>query len=149
MLLLGGLTVVTDSINLWPLEIKLVQTHDWEELLRTILMRIPVIAPVLWVAIFSATRRSQYERLQQEYAHKEALASSYESYKKQLQDLKINAEELQQTLIAKAIDAVAYNASVTLDGKHTEKPPAFQLLEKLSIDDVKKLIDIVRQKSTS
>ncbi|WP_431256817.1 hypothetical protein ACQ86G_19210 [Roseateles chitinivorans] len=147
LLFLGGLAVVSDSFILWPLQVKLIQTHDWQEMIRTMLTRIPIILPLVWVAIFSATRRSQYERLQQEYAHKESLASSYESYKKQLQDLKLSTEELQQTLIAKAIEAIAYNASATLDGKHAEKPPAFQLLEKLSIDDIKKLLDLARQKS--
>lgn len=147
LLLVGGLTVVTDSVSFSPLQIKLVQSHDWQEMLRSMLTRVPVIIPLVWIAVFSATRRSQYERLQQEYAHKESLASSYESYKKQLQDLKVNAEELQQALIAKAIDAIAYNASVTLDGKHAEKPPVVQLLEKLSLDDAKKLMELLRQKN--
>ncbi|GKS83673.1 hypothetical protein AVMA1855_05995 [Acidovorax sp. SUPP1855] len=149
LLFLGGLFIVSDSISIIPLEIKLVQARDWQDVLRTMLTRLPIIVPVVWVAIFSATRRSQYERLQQEYAHKEALASSYESYKKQLQDLQVDAEQLQQVLIAKAVDAIAYNASVTLDGKHMEKPPALQLLEKLSLDDVKKIMDIVRSKATA
>ncbi|AVH39517.1 hypothetical protein AL532_25945 [Pseudomonas monteilii] len=109
-------------------------------------MRSPIVLPVIWLAIFSATRRSQYERLQQEYAHKEAFAASYESYKKQLSDLQVSGDELQKELIAKAIDAIAFNASSTLDGKHTEKPPIFQALEKLNIDEVKKLIEIVKKK---
>lgn len=148
LLFLCGLLVVSDSMSIIPLQIKLVQAHDWQEILRTMLTRVPILVPVVWVAIFSATRRSQYERLQQEYAHKEALASSYESYKKQLQDLKVDAEQLQQVLIAKAIDAIAYNASVTLDGRHTERPPAMQLLEGLSLDDIKKVLDVLRTKAT-
>ena len=129
-----------------PFKIELVKPHDWHEMLKTLLVRAPVVIPVVWFAVFSATRRSQYERLQQEYAHKEALASSYEGYKKQLQDLKGDAEDLQKELIAKSINAIAYNASTTLDGKHTEKPPIFQMLEKLNADDIKKMIDVVRQK---
>lgn len=82
--------------------------------------------------------------MQQEYAHKEALASSYESYKKQLQDLQGDSEALQRELIAKAIDCVAYNASATLDGKHEEKLPSRQLLEMLNLDELKKLVDIAK-----
>lgn len=101
----------------------------------------PFIAPVIWLAIFSGTRRSQYERLQQEYAHKEALASSYDSYKKQIQDLKGETEALQKDLLAKAIEAIAYNASVTLDGKHQEKMPLAQLIEQLGgLEQAQKLI---------
>ncbi|MNE80241.1 hypothetical protein D3C80_1767900 [compost metagenome] len=114
-------------------------------MLRTLLTRLPIVLPVVWVAIFSATRRSQYERLQQEYAHKEAFASSYESYKKQLEALQVDEDVLQKELIAKAIDAIAFNASNTLDGKHTEKPPVYQLLEKISIEDLKKILDLAKK----
>lgn len=144
-LLISGIFMIFDFTSN-PFKIELVKPHDWHEMLKTLLVRAPVVIPVVWFAVFSATRRSQYERLQQEYAHKEALASSYEGYKKQLQDLKGDAEDLQKELIAKSINAIAYNASVTLDGKHTEKPPVFQMLEKLNADDLKKMIDMVRQK---
>lgn len=143
-LAIGGLAVVTDSVTFFPPSLKLVQAHDWQGLLQTLLTRLPVVLPVVWLAIYSATRRSQYERLQQEYAHKEAFASSYESYKKQLQDLKVDADILQRELLAKAIEAIAFNASKTLDGNHVEKPPAMQLLDKLSFDEVKKLVEMVK-----
>jgi hypothetical protein len=96
------------------------------------------------LALFSSTRRSQYERLQQEYAHKEALATSYESYKKQLQDLKGDSDALQRELISKAIEAVAYNASITLDGKHQEKLPSQQLIEKLNFEELRKIVELMR-----
>ncbi|RMP75073.1 hypothetical protein ALQ20_03600 [Pseudomonas syringae pv. atrofaciens] len=145
-LLLGGLALIIDSFTLWPLHIELSRAAGWEEMLRTLLTRLPVVLPIVWFAIFSATRRSQYERLQQEYAHKEAIASSYESYKKQLKELNVAADSLQLELIGKAIEAISFNASKTLDGKHEEKLPIMQLLEKLNVDEFKKLLDLVRNK---
>ncbi|WP_223527650.1 hypothetical protein [Pseudomonas sp. GL-R-19] len=145
-LLLGGVVIVSDSITLWPFHVEFVKTTNWEEMLRTLLSRAPIVLPVVWFALFSATRRSQYERLQQEYAHKEAFASSYESYKKQLSDLKVDADALQKELIAKAIEAISFNASKTLDGKHTEKLPTSQLLEKFNVEELKKLLDLARGK---
>lgn len=144
-LLLSGLLMIFD-FSYEPFSFALVKANEWHEMLRTLLVRAPVVIPVVWFAVFSATRRSQYERLQQEYAHKEALALSYQSYKQQLQDLQVDAEELQKELIAKSIDAISYNASRTLDGKHTEKPPVFQLLEKLNVDDLKKIVDFAKEK---
>jgi len=146
-LFFGGFFLVIDSVSLWPLNFSLIKTADWQEILRTLLMRAPIVLPIIWLAIFSATRRSQYERLQQEYAHKEAFAASYESYKKQLSELQVNGDELQKELIAKAIDAIAFNASATLDGKHAEKPPILQALEKLNVDEIKKLIDLLKAKN--
>lgn len=145
-LLIGGLAVVIDNFTLWPFHIEFSRAADWDEMLRTLLTRTPIIIPVVWFAIFSATRRSQYERLQQEYAHKEAFASSYESYKKQLQELKVDADSLQQELIAKAIEAISFNASKTLDGKHEEKLPLMQILDKVNLDELKKLLELMKSK---
>ncbi|MBX8547385.1 hypothetical protein K5D53_22415 [Pseudomonas cichorii] len=145
-LFFSGLILITKSLTLWPFNMELISASNWEELLPTILMRTPILIPIVWLAIFSATRRNQYERLQQEYAHKEAFSSSYESYKKQLQDLKIEPDELQKELLSKAIEAISFNASKTLDGKHVESPPFFQLLEKLNADEIKKLVDMIRGK---
>ncbi|ANF85181.1 hypothetical protein A7J50_1759 [Pseudomonas antarctica] len=145
-LIFGSLIFVIDSVALWPFQVSLVKAAGWEEMLRTMLTRLPIALPVVWLAVFSATRRSQYERLQQEYAHKEAFASSYESYKKQLQDLGTSTETLQQELIAKAIEAISFNASKTLDGNHTEKLPLMQILDKISTDDLKKIIESIKQR---
>jgi hypothetical protein len=125
------------------------KVQSWDEILRGIFEKAGFYIPMIWLALFSATRRSQYERLKQEYAHKKAFASSYESYKKQLQDLKSNAEDLQRELISKAVEAIAYNASSTLDGKHhSEKTPVAQLLEKANLESLMKLLDTLKNSKT-
>jgi hypothetical protein len=145
-LFIGGIFMVLDKVTLSPFTIELAKASNWEEMLRTLLARAPIVIPVVWIALFSATRRSQYERLQQEYAHKEALSASYESYKKQLTDLKVDGDVLQKELILRAIEAISYNASKTLDGNHTEKTPVHQVLEKLNAEELKKLLDLARGK---
>ena len=145
ILVFAAVLMAVRHIAFFPVfSIDFVEVPEWDVILRALIYKVPFVAPVVWLAIFSSTRRSQYERLQQEYAHKEALSSSYESYKKQLQDLKGDSEELQRELIAKAIDCVAYNASATLDGKHGDKTPLHQLFEKLNLDEVQKLVETMR-----
>jgi len=145
ILILAALVMAIKEVSIYPAaSIAFVDTPDWDVIFKALLYKAPFIIPVIWLALFSSTRRSQYERLQQEYAHKEALATSYESYKKQLQDLKGDTDALQRELISKAIDAVAYNASVTLDGKHQEKLPTQQLLEKLNFEELKKLVELIK-----
>lgn len=147
-MVLGSLVMTTSHISFYPiLSIEFIKMVEWDEVVKALLYKAPFIAPVVWLAVFSAKRRSQYERLQQEYSHKEALASSYESYRRQLQDLKVGAEELQHELLSKTIEAISYNASVTLDGKHDEKLPIQLLLDKFSLDDLKNLLDIARKKN--
>lgn len=145
LLVIAGVVMSVQSVNFYPApSLDFVDVAQWDAILRALLFKAPFVAPVVWLTVFSSTRRSQYERLQQEYAHKEALATSYHSYKLQLQDLKVDTEELQKELISKAIDAIAYNASITLDGKHKNKIPLHQFLDKLSIDDAKKMLDVFK-----
>lgn len=122
-----------ENASLSPFTISFFRPETLDEIFRSMLLKAPFIAPLVWLAIFASIRRSQYERLQQEYAHKEALAKSYESYKKQLEALmQANTEDLQKELISKAVDAIAYNASQTLDGRHRDKMPIEHAIELLS-----------------
>jgi len=138
----GTIALAIEQVSISPPGLTFSKIKDWDEILRGLVGKAGFFIPMVWLALFSATRRSQYERLQQEYAHKEAFASSYESYKKQLQDLNGGSEDLQRELIAKAVEAIAYNASTTLDRKHhEEKPPLVQLLEKANFEPLQKIFD--------
>lgn len=57
--------------------ISFVKFETWAVVLRGLAYKTPFYAPVLWLAFYATKRRSEYQRLQQEYAHKEALAKSY------------------------------------------------------------------------
>jgi hypothetical protein len=142
LLLLIAFMTSTDSIGIYPKAfISFIKPGDWDVALRALLNKLPFVAPLVWLAMFSSSRRSQYERLQQEYSHKEALARSYESYKKELSNLDGDSQEMLKALIGKAIDTIAHNASTTLDGKHVEPSPATKILETIKKEEVEKLIE--------
>jgi hypothetical protein len=103
---------------------------DWNSVLRSFAYKAPIYLPLLWLAYYASKRRSECQRLQQEYAHKEALAKSYNSYRKQIEDLGETDNVLLKHLMQSAIDAIAYNASRTLDGKHGDKMPMQEVVEK-------------------
>lgn len=117
---------------------------DWQVLVRGVLFKVPLYAPLIWLAYFVSKRRSEAQRLMQEYAHKEAVASSYISYKKQLDELKEEGQELRLKLLQATIDTVDRNASTTLDGAHGDKSPTHQAVEGLQalsdIPLIKKLV---------
>lgn len=134
------------SASLMPLSISFVSHENLEAIAKSMLLKLPFMAPLIWLAVFASIRRSQYERLQQEYAHKEALAKSYDSYKKQLEALlTTERESLQKELINKAIEAIAYNASQTLDGKHRDKMPLEHALDVLASEKGQSLLDRLRK----
>ncbi len=49
--------------------------NDWNAVIMGLVSKLPVYLPVLWIAMYASKRRSEAQRLQQEYAHKEALAN--------------------------------------------------------------------------
>ena len=72
---------------------------DWETISKNLVGRLPIYIPILWLALYASKRRSEYQRLQQEYAHKEAIAKSFDKYKKQIEDLDNEDPELQKLLM--------------------------------------------------
>jgi hypothetical protein len=136
LLVVASMLLAIDSVGLFY--INFVKIGQWDSVLKSIVYKLPFYAPILWLAYYASKRRSEYQRLQQEYAHKEALAKSYDSYKKQLEELDAKDIEMRKQFITKAIDAIAYNASITLDGKHGEKMPLLEMIEKAVEEAVKK-----------
>ncbi len=127
MLFMVSITSVLDDIG-W-FYVKFVDISSLTRLGNNILYKITLFLPVIWLAVFASRRRSEAQRLEQEYAHKEAIAKSYQSFKQQVKDLGDEDNELLKVLMVKAIDAISYNASETLDGKHGDKMPAQEMFD--------------------
>ncbi len=127
ILFIASLFFVIEEVT-WT-NINFVDISSLENLGNNILYKLPLFLPVIWLAIFASKRRSEAQRLQQEYAHKEAMAKSYQNFKQQIENLGDEDKSMQKALIMKAIDAIAHNASGTLDGKHGDKMPAQEMFE--------------------
>lgn len=124
--------------------IRFIDVTDYKNFLSNLAHKLPIILPVLWLAIFASKRRSEALRLQQEYSHKESLAKSYQNFKKQVDELQSSRkEELLEKLLGAAIDAVAMNASDTLDKKHGDNTPANEGFEK-TIGSLEKLKNMLK-----
>lgn len=138
-LMLTAFISVTQEIG-W-FYIKFVDVIDLTKLFSNILHKLPLIIPVLWLALFASKRRSESLRLQQEYAHKEAIAKSYQNFKAQIDALAKPEPELMNKLLSSAIDAVSKNASDTLDKNHGDKTPIHEGVDGLisSMEKVKKV----------
>lgn len=103
--------------------------------LMNILSRAPFFIPTIWLALFASKQQSQNRRLEQEYAHKESLAKSYEGYKREIEKLPDSDEkdEIMEKLVASLISASSYNPSETLEKKsHNDSPPLISLFNRKS-----------------
>lgn len=142
--LVGFLTIiavatVTQSFTISPLSWQAITFSEVTEYLTKFLFKLPIILPVLWAALTVSKRRSEMHRLAEEYAHKEALAKSYEGFKKQIIELNKEDNELLTELLAAMLKAVSLNAAKTLDGKHGEKMPVQEVIEEAAKSAVSRI----------
>lgn len=116
-------------------------------LLGNFFVKMPFIIPALWLVIFISRRRSEVERLSQEYAHKEVLAKSYDSYKQQIEKLpKEDQEKLLPVLMEGMIRAISLNPAETLDQKHQSDSPISEILKDKSFID--SIVDKIKGSSS-
>lgn len=116
-------------------------------LLGNFFVKMPFIIPALWLVIFISRRRSEVERLSQEYAHKEVLAKSYDSYKQQIEKLpKEDQEKLLPVLMEGMIRAISLNPAETLDQKHQSDSPISEILKDKSFID--SIVDKIKSSSS-
>lgn len=120
---------VTQSFNLWPLAWEFIRIESAKEYLDKILFKLPIVIPILWATLTVSKRRSEMQRLAEEYAHKEALAQSYQGFKKQIAELGKADDPLVRNLLEVILKAISINAAKTLEGKHGEKMPVQEVIE--------------------
>lgn len=114
-------------------------------LLDNFIYKFPFILPALWLVLFISKRRKEAQRLAQEYAHKEALAKSYESYKQQIEKLdEEDKNKLLPILMENMLKAIALNPAETLDRHANNETPMEEIIKKKEfwdlIDKFKSLI---------
>lgn len=130
-IILISILLTIDRVELTTLTLEFIELNNLKDVGRFLLQRLPIVLPAIWLAIFASKRRSEAERLKQEYAHKEALAKSYQSFKFQIEELDSdNKEPLLEKLLYVAIDTISTNASSTLDKKHGDNAPLIGIFDK-------------------
>lgn len=101
------------------------------EIVDSLIYKLPFVLPAFWLVVFVSRRRNEAQRLAQEYAHKEALAKSYDSYKQQIEKLsEENRNELLPKLMDNMLKAIALNPAETLDKNHKEPTPIEEVIKK-------------------
>ncbi|MDO5053688.1 MAG: hypothetical protein Q4D86_00055 [Pasteurella oralis] len=100
-------------------------------MLNNIIYKLPFILPALWLVLFISRRRNEAQRLEQEYAHKEALAKSYESYKQQIEKLdEKDRNELLPILMKNMLEAISLNPAKTLDKDNKDPTPIEEIVKR-------------------
>jgi hypothetical protein len=91
--------------------------------IQSIVIRIIINTPFLWIAIVSNINLNKYSRLEEEYAHKESLAKSFERYKEQIENLdNETSSELMVTLLKTNLEAFEKNPAETMIHAKSDMP---------------------------
>lgn len=138
-IILWNIIFIVSLIGITTLSfITLKDLNTLDDIGKSILHSLPITVPLIWLAIYASKRRSENQRLEQEYAHKEALAKSYSSYKKQIEELNKDDATLLVKLLDSAIETISYNASESLDKKHGDGTVLNEIVS--NIKELKKLV---------
>lgn len=89
-----------------------------------VLLRLPFLIPIVWLAVYSAHKHNQALRLEEEYAHKEAISKSFEGYKTQLMEIETDATgTAAEHLVNRTLEALARHPGGIYDAKREDISP--------------------------
>lgn len=106
------------------------ETIDWANLgsldLTSIIIRAIINLPFIWIALVANINLNKYSRLEEEYAHKESLARSFERYKTEIEKLEekdgAKSKELLISLMTINIEAFKVNPAETMEKAKSDMP---------------------------
>lgn len=109
----GAIIICAFFFNLCTINIENIDSITLTE----ITIRVVINIPLIWAATVANINLNKYSKLEQEYAHKESLAKSYERYKNEI--LKLSNEEdvneLREKLLHLNLDAFRKNPADAMD----------------------------------
>ncbi|MGJ8526791.1 hypothetical protein LMG33818_002548 [Halomonadaceae bacterium LMG 33818] len=77
-------------------------------------IRVPIVVFLVWLVLFTSKKASQQSALMEFYAQKQALAESYQGYKKQVEEVSTDDDDL-KNLIKMLLIAISRDSAEVLD----------------------------------
>jgi len=62
-------------------------SKTWGDIFRSFAMRLPILIPLVWLAIYAGRNYMLSIRLEEDYAYKEAISMSFEGYKREMEKI--------------------------------------------------------------
>lgn len=119
VLVLLALPSFLSAIGWWSHPTDLSWTSAW----RSLILRLPIVAPVVWLAIYAGRNYMMSLRMEEDYAYKEAISTAFEGYKREME--KITADENQNPtpltiLCTNILRAIAERPGRIYEGKQRD-----------------------------
>lgn len=98
-----------------------------------LLQRLPVVVPLIWLAIHSARQANIAARLEEDYAYKKVMSQSFEGYRQELSKIATDApaDSPVRQLCIQVLTVMSAPPGRLYDSKHDETMPVAMLLKEL------------------
>lgn len=103
--------------GLWGLP---ASNDTWDAIVRHFVNRLPIVAPLVWLAIYAGHHYNMALRMEEDYAFKEAVSTAFEGYKREMQDIQpANGSSVSPlvTLCENVLGALAERPGRIYDGR--------------------------------
>jgi len=67
--------------------------QSWNSTWRSLTLRLPIVAPIIWLAIYAGRNYMMSLRMEEDYAYKEAISTAFEGYKREMVGIATGAGE--------------------------------------------------------
>lgn len=98
---------------------------NWDAILRHLVTRLPLVAPLIWLAVYAGRHYTLALRVEEEYAFKEAVSTAFEGYKREMAG--ISGDETVSaplvTLCENVLRALAQRPGRIYEGRHDDITP--------------------------
>lgn len=101
-------------------------TADWDEIMRGMLVRLPIVVPLVWLAIYAGRNYMLSVRLEEDYAFKEAISMAFEGYKREMDKIVVgdaNNPTPLTKLCLNVLSALAERPGRIYEGPHRDITP--------------------------
>lgn len=126
VLLLLGIAVPDFAHEVFPLAGAVGETaFSWDSILRHMVRRLPLVLPLVWLAIYAGRNYTIAVRLEEDYAFKEAVSTAFEGYKREMASVEVSDGQTAplHTLCDNVLNALAQRPGRIYEGEHHDVTP--------------------------
>ncbi len=67
--------------------------QSWNAAWRSLVLRLPILFPIVWLAIYAGRNYMMSLRMEEDYAYKEAISTAFEGYKREMEKIAVGDGE--------------------------------------------------------
>lgn len=106
-------------------------TDSWDAILRHFINRLPIVAPLVWLAIYAGHQYNMALRMEEDYAFKAAVSTAFEGYKREMHEIPAGTNDSASpllTLCENVLQALAERPGRIYEGRTEVVTPLTPLL---------------------